>query len=124
MQNNQKNVVPLSEQIEQFFNVHGKLMAAIGPAGTENFLSKSLFFISTGSNDIFTYYHSTSTLPKQEFISTLALAYENYLRVRFLPHCSHIYALLKFSNRILVHGTELEFIFRLCLTLVQGSLAK
>ncbi|XP_044507144.1 GDSL esterase/lipase At5g55050-like [Mangifera indica] len=78
--NNQKNVVPLSEQIEQFFNVHGKLMAAIGPAGTENFLSKSLFFISTGSNDIFTYYHSTSTLPKQEFISTLALAYENYLR--------------------------------------------
>lgn len=77
----QKNVVPLGEQIEQLSTVCSNLTAIKGPADAETFLKKSLFFISTGSNDILGYYQSKSTVPKQEFISTLGLAYENHLRV-------------------------------------------
>nr|POF20317.1 gdsl esterase/lipase [Quercus suber] len=46
----------------------------------EKFLSKSLFFISIGSNDIFAYYHSNSSLSKQDFMSNLVLTYENHLK--------------------------------------------
>ena len=37
-----------------------------GYNATEKFLSKSLFFISIGSNDIFGYYHSKSPLSKRK----------------------------------------------------------
>ena len=42
----QKNVIPLAEQIQQFPTVRSSLMATMGHAATEKFLSKSLFFIS------------------------------------------------------------------------------
>ncbi|KAK4405383.1 GDSL esterase/lipase [Sesamum angolense] len=48
-----QTVVPLSEQITQFASVRDDFTATIGPAATEAILSKSLFFISIGSNDIF-----------------------------------------------------------------------
>ncbi|TXG64957.1 hypothetical protein EZV62_011951 [Acer yangbiense] len=80
LRSKQKNVVPLGEQMQQFHTVHDNLIDTMGPSGTENLLSKSLFFISTASNDIFGYYHSGSTIPKEEFISSLGIAYEKYLR--------------------------------------------
>ncbi len=80
----QKNVIPLAEQIQQFSTVQSSLMATMGHAATEKFLSKSLVFISIGSNDIFGYYHSKSSLPKQDFMSALGLTYENHLKVTFL----------------------------------------
>lgn len=83
LQSKQKNVISLGEQIEQFVTIRGNLMEAKGRKGTKNLLSKSLFFISTGSNDILGYYHSNSIIPKEEFISSLGIAYEKHLRVRF-----------------------------------------
>ncbi|KAH7574846.1 hypothetical protein JRO89_XS02G0012600 [Xanthoceras sorbifolium] len=80
LQSKQKNVISLGEQIQQFHTVHGNLTKTKGLTGTKNLLSKSLFFISTASNDIFSYYHSGSTIPKEDFISSLGLAYEKYLR--------------------------------------------
>ena len=80
----QKNVIPLAEQIQQFPTVQSSLMATMGHAATEKFLSKSLFFISIGSNDIFGYYHSKSSLSKQDFMFTLGLTYENHLNVTSL----------------------------------------
>ncbi|KAK2665663.1 hypothetical protein Ddye_004237 [Dipteronia dyeriana] len=48
-----KDIVALREQIQPFHRVHGNLMDTMGPSRTENLLSKSSFFTSTASNDIF-----------------------------------------------------------------------
>ncbi|KAL6209180.1 hypothetical protein ACLB2K_020123 [Fragaria x ananassa] len=79
--NNQKNVVPLTEQIQQFSSVKNNLTALMGAAATKKFLSKSLIFISIGSNDLFRYYHSNSSTPKEKFLSSLLFAYENHLKI-------------------------------------------
>ncbi|KAJ9132674.1 hypothetical protein P3X46_033514 [Hevea brasiliensis] len=81
--NGLKNVVPLEEQIGQFSSIYSELVAIKGQASAEVFLSKSLFFISVGSNDIFAYYLSRSTVPKQEFIATLGFIYDSYLRTLY-----------------------------------------
>ncbi|XP_048128353.1 GDSL esterase/lipase At4g28780-like [Rhodamnia argentea] len=75
-----RNVITLGEQIKQFSTVRDTIATIMGPTETEEFLAKSLFFISIGSNDIFLYYYSNSTVPKQEFIATLGSAYENQLK--------------------------------------------
>ncbi|XVF00810.1 hypothetical protein REPUB_Repub04eG0033900 [Reevesia pubescens] len=76
----QKNVVPMAEQVYQFSTVYNDLLAIKGPSETEKFLSKSLFFISIGSNDIIGNYHSNYTIPKEQFIPNLGLIYESFLR--------------------------------------------
>lgn len=78
-----QNVVPLSEQIKQFSTIHYILTSSLGTELTKNFLAKSLFFISIGSNDILDYYHSNSQISKQEFMYALGSAYENHLKVRY-----------------------------------------
>ncbi|KAL4616377.1 hypothetical protein ACB092_07G195600 [Castanea dentata] len=60
--------------------IQNDLMGTMGQAAMEKFLSKSLIFISIGSNDIFAYYHSNSSLSKQDFMSNLVLTYENHLK--------------------------------------------
>ncbi|CAN6685202.1 unnamed protein product [Malus baccata var. baccata] len=74
---NQKNVVSLTEQIQQFATVKRNLTAI---KGGRRVTKKSLFFISIGSNDLFEYYHSNSSIPKEEFLTSLLLAYENHLK--------------------------------------------
>lgn len=88
--NNRKNVIPLTEQIEQFSSVKNNLTALMGVVATEKFLSKSLIFISIGSNDLFGYYHSNSSIPKEEFLSSLELAYENHLKVIDILNSSYV----------------------------------
>ncbi|KAI3446310.1 hypothetical protein Pfo_002975 [Paulownia fortunei] len=73
------SVVPLSQQISQFSTVRVNLTVLIGPAATEQMLSKSLFFISIGSNDIFGYFMSKSTMPKDQFIGLLISAYSDHI---------------------------------------------
>ncbi|CAN6685203.1 unnamed protein product [Malus baccata var. baccata] len=72
-----KNVVPFAEQIQQFSTVKSNLTAI---KGGRRVTERSLFFISIGSNDLFGYYHSNSSIPKKEFLSSLLLAYENHLK--------------------------------------------
>ncbi|XP_034682204.1 GDSL esterase/lipase At5g55050-like [Vitis riparia] len=77
-------IITLGAQIQQFTTVHSNLTAAIGLEETVKFLSKSLFVISTGSNDIINYFQSNNrTLPKEEFIQNLGYAYENHLTTLF-----------------------------------------
>ncbi|MBA0833671.1 hypothetical protein Goarm_006097, partial [Gossypium armourianum] len=52
----------------------------LGPLETEKFLSKSLFFISIGSNDIMNNYYSSNPIPKEYFIPKLGLVYKKHLR--------------------------------------------
>ncbi|KAL6214103.1 hypothetical protein ACLB2K_013541 [Fragaria x ananassa] len=75
-----KSCIPLAEQIQQFSSVRSNLTALMGPVATETYISKSLFFISIGSNDIFEYYRSNSSIPKEQFLSSLVVAYENHLK--------------------------------------------
>ncbi|CAK7329411.1 unnamed protein product [Dovyalis caffra] len=78
--NSVKNVVSLREQIEQLSAVYSNLTAIKGSADTEILFSKSLFFISIGSNDLLSYYHSNTSVPKQEFFSALEHEYEKHLK--------------------------------------------
>ncbi|KAM7470962.1 hypothetical protein LguiA_009145 [Lonicera macranthoides] len=76
-------VVPLSEQINQFITVRSNLMARMGPSSTDYLLSKSIFCISIGSNDIFGYFLNNSTIPKEQFIGALITAYESYIKALY-----------------------------------------
>ncbi|KAK4378177.1 hypothetical protein RND71_000039 [Anisodus tanguticus] len=51
--------------INQFVNVRENLIAALGHESTKALLAKSLFCISTGSNDVFVYFKTRSTMPKE-----------------------------------------------------------
>ncbi|PKI63754.1 hypothetical protein CRG98_015875 [Punica granatum] len=75
-----RNVVTLSEQVKQFLTVHKTLKLVLGQEYAKSFLSKSLFFISIGSNDIFGYFQSKSTISKADFIYSLGCAYETHLK--------------------------------------------
>ncbi|KAI4367369.1 hypothetical protein MLD38_023114 [Melastoma candidum] len=76
-----KNVVSLGEQIKQFAAVRGTLADLMGQAAARNYLANCLFFISTGSNDIFSYYLTRSNVPEKEFMSTLGSKYERHLEL-------------------------------------------
>ncbi|XP_073291072.1 GDSL esterase/lipase At5g55050-like [Primulina huaijiensis] len=52
-----------------------------GQDATETMLSKSLFFINIGRNDIIGYFKSNSIMPKDEFISILISAHSIYIGV-------------------------------------------
>ncbi|KAH6768663.1 hypothetical protein C2S51_013999 [Perilla frutescens var. frutescens] len=71
--------VPLSQQISQFSEVRDILTLQIGSAATDLMLSKSLFFISVGSNDIFGYFKTNSTMHKDKFIGILITAYSDHI---------------------------------------------
>ncbi|KAK6121527.1 hypothetical protein DH2020_044733 [Rehmannia glutinosa] len=53
---------------------------SLGPAATEALLSKSLFFISVGSNDIFDYFSSKCKTPEEKFISNMISAYGKHIK--------------------------------------------
>ncbi|KAF4350558.1 hypothetical protein G4B88_030091 [Cannabis sativa] len=77
---NHKNVIPLGEQIRQFSSVRRKLIAIKGRKAAMKYISESLYFLSIGSNDIFGYFHSQSSIPKSEFLSSLIFAYQKHLK--------------------------------------------
>ncbi|CBI37762.3 unnamed protein product, partial [Vitis vinifera] len=59
-------VIPLGKQIQQFATVQSNLTAAIGSDETEKLLSKSLFLISTGGNDILGHFPLNGGLTKED----------------------------------------------------------
>ncbi|KAK2989651.1 hypothetical protein RJ640_026887 [Escallonia rubra] len=61
-------IVPLSEQIAQLATVISNRTAVMGQAATQAMLSESLFYISVGSNDIFGYFFTNSTVPPEQYI--------------------------------------------------------
>ncbi|KAK6121521.1 hypothetical protein DH2020_044737 [Rehmannia glutinosa] len=69
-----------SNLITQFTSVRDNFTAMIGPAATEALLSKSLFFISVGSNDIFDYFSSKCKTPEEKFISNMISVYCKHIK--------------------------------------------
>lgn len=79
----QVEVVPLKKQAqEQFVAVYGNLTKLLGSSATADLLSKSLFIISVGGNDLFEYKYLNSTQEGlDQFIQHLMAEYEANLRV-------------------------------------------
>ncbi|KAF5453843.1 hypothetical protein F2P56_023561 [Juglans regia] len=70
----------METQIQQFGMVMGNITEILGPAQTASMLSKSLFLINVGANDIFDYEDTYSNLSKQEFMSTLQFTFHDQLK--------------------------------------------
>lgn len=74
----------LGNQIQQFEAVRGNISQIVGHNKTDTLLSKSLFIISIGSNDLFElvdYYPNATDLFKAKRMERLQLKFQNHLKV-------------------------------------------
>ncbi|PIA32905.1 hypothetical protein AQUCO_04300090v1, partial [Aquilegia coerulea] len=76
-------VIHLAEQIQHFAIIRQMIIDAWGQESTDGFLSRSLFFISVGSNDIFEYFGANATANDPSFITYLTVTYEVHLRMLY-----------------------------------------
>lgn len=76
--------IPLARQIEQFTRVNNYLVQSLGFVGAKNHLSKSLFTVVIGNNDLISYFDSASVLPKistpQQYIESMVSALKDDLK--------------------------------------------
>ncbi|XAR67427.1 Triacylglycerol lipase [Bertholletia excelsa] len=79
-----KQAIPLANQVECYSIVQKDLVKQIGSAAAQDHLSKSIFAIVIGSNDIFGYFHSGSDLPKkytpQQYVDSMVLTLKDDLK--------------------------------------------
>jgi hypothetical protein len=74
----------LGKQAEQFAIVQGNISARIGRGAAEGVLSRSLFLLSTGGNDLFAFFARNSTPTDAEtrlFVRNLVALYQNHVKV-------------------------------------------
>nr|XP_019701859.1 GDSL esterase/lipase At5g55050-like [Elaeis guineensis] len=77
-------VISMAKQVQYFETVRANLTAHMGTTATEKLLEKSIFLISTGSNDIFDYFTPNGSVnrpPMTAFLSTLSITYKGHLRM-------------------------------------------
>ena len=76
--------VPLTEQIDYFSTLYEEMKQQLGASFVQDLLSKSLFPIVIGGNDIFAYFLS-STLQKkispQQYVDSMGLKLNEQLKV-------------------------------------------
>ncbi|OAY76040.1 GDSL esterase/lipase [Ananas comosus] len=75
-------VIPMNTQVQNFATVRRQMDKLAGPAGAADFLSRSLFFISAGSNDMFEY-SSKSHGNDTAFIANLTSTYGKHLKALY-----------------------------------------
>ncbi|KAJ4981767.1 hypothetical protein NE237_032604 [Protea cynaroides] len=63
--------ISLDEQIDYYSTVYGELVNQLGADATQKLLSKSIFGIVIGSNDMLGYIRSSSTLPRNTTLPQL-----------------------------------------------------
>jgi hypothetical protein len=80
------SIIPLSKQVEQFAAVQRNISSRVGNgAAADALLSRSLFLVSTGGNDLFAFFSRNSTpsdADKQRFVGNLVALYQNHVKVR------------------------------------------
>ncbi|XP_037447732.1 GDSL esterase/lipase At1g29660-like [Triticum dicoccoides] len=74
-------VITMTQQVESFATVVKHMHQSSGSRRTASLLSKSIFFISTGSNDVFEYSFSRSN--DRKFLAGLVAAYKDYLKALY-----------------------------------------
>ncbi|PON62695.1 Lipase [Parasponia andersonii] len=75
--------IPLTRQLEYYSLVHKTLVQQLGGPGAEKHLSKSLFAIVIGSNDLFGYFRSTklrSKITPEEYVNKMIVTLKDQLR--------------------------------------------
>lgn len=81
----QRQSIPLPKQVEYFSMVHDALVQQLGSAGAQEHLSKSLFPVVIGSNDIFDYFKSGSKAAKnstpQQYVDLMVSTLKGLLKV-------------------------------------------
>jgi len=79
------SIIPLSKQVEQFAAVQRNISSRAGNGTADTLLSRSLFLVSTGGNDLFAFFSRNSTpsdADKQQFVGNLVALYQNHVKVR------------------------------------------
>jgi lysophospholipase L1-like esterase len=78
------SIVAMSKQVEQFETLRCNISARISREAADNVLSRSLFLLSTGGNDIFAFFSANSTPTveqKQLFTRDLVSQYKTHMKV-------------------------------------------
>ncbi|KAI4325410.1 hypothetical protein MLD38_030813 [Melastoma candidum] len=76
----QLGVIPMRQQVEQFRLVRNSMMEVIGATATSGLLSKSLFIITAGGNDIIDYFKSNmTTISQQDYMESIISNYTAHL---------------------------------------------
>jgi phospholipase/lecithinase/hemolysin len=76
----------MCKQVEQFYTLRCNISARISKEGADNLLSRSLFLLSTGGNDIFAFFSANSTptpAQKQLFTANLVSQYINHVKALY-----------------------------------------
>ncbi|XP_071696473.1 GDSL esterase/lipase At5g55050-like [Rutidosis leptorrhynchoides] len=79
--------ISLARQVDYFAMVHDKLVLHLGPSESEIHLSKSIFAIFIGGNDLLDYFSAGSTLPNfytpQQYIDRMLSTYKGLLKTLY-----------------------------------------
>ncbi|XP_057469674.1 GDSL esterase/lipase At4g28780-like [Actinidia eriantha] len=74
-------VISLGEQIQQFSTVRPNITDIVGADKADSLISKSVYLLSVGSNDMFDYQlYNSSNMSPDTFITTLLQAYNNHFK--------------------------------------------
>ncbi|XP_008813060.1 GDSL esterase/lipase At5g55050-like [Phoenix dactylifera] len=77
-------VISMAVQIQYFAMVSGIITKLMGPVGASDFLSRCLFLISTGSNDMFEYsFAKRSSRDDAMFLAGLTSTYKEHLKALY-----------------------------------------
>ncbi|KAF2285737.1 hypothetical protein GH714_007530 [Hevea brasiliensis] len=74
--------MPLTQQVGDYELVYGELVQKLGSSAAQNFLSKSLFALVIGSNDIFGYSNSSdpNKSSPQEYVDLMILSLKQLIK--------------------------------------------
>lgn len=79
----------MTEQVESFLSLAQLLWASENRTVAADVISKSLFFISAGSNDLFEYaYSQQPNRNDTEFLQLLVVSYSKHLKVALSPRAA------------------------------------
>ncbi|XP_008778519.1 GDSL esterase/lipase At5g55050-like [Phoenix dactylifera] len=77
------STITMTKQIQNFAMIKSNITARIGSKTADHLLSKSIFLISTGGNDIFAYYsqmNSPNNTGEELFVTTLVSKYGDHVK--------------------------------------------
>ncbi|KAF8768665.1 hypothetical protein HU200_007218 [Digitaria exilis] len=85
------SIIPLSQQVEQFATLQRNISARISQGAADTVLSRSVFLVSTGGNDLFAFFslfsskNSTpSDADKRQFVGNLVSLYQNHVKALYV----------------------------------------
>ncbi|CAI9295266.1 unnamed protein product [Lactuca saligna] len=82
-----KQSISFAQQVEYFSLVNDHLVRRLGPSGAQVHLSKSLFAIVIGSNDLFAYFKTSSTVSikytPQQYLDLMVSTFKGLLKMLY-----------------------------------------